>query len=274
MKDKNYSFLMSIYFKEDPDHLRESLKSMMEQTVSPKEIILVKDGPLTEDLEKVINEFKNSEILKVVALEKNVGLGEALNIGLKNCTNDLIARMDSDDISVAHRCENQLKVFNKNKELSVVGSSVAEFIENSNNVLAYKKSKTTHEEIKREIKYKNPMNHPTVMFKKSDVQKVGSYKPWFLNEDYFLWIRMLHQGFEFQNLSEPLVKMRITNETYFRRGGWKYYITQKKLFDYMLSIKMINILEYSYNNLIRFVVRILISNKLRKKLYLNLIRKN
>ena len=267
-----YSVLMSVYYKEKPEYLRESIISMLEQTVTPNEIVLVKDGELTDELEKVICEFNENKIIRVISLKENVGLGKALNIGLNECRNELVARMDTDDISVNNRCEKQLLKFYNNNQLSVVGSGVEEFINEPNNVIAYKNVKTDYREIKKQMKYRNPMSHPSVMFKKIDVLKVGSYKHWLLNEDYYLWIRMVQEGFVFENIDEPLVKMRITNDTYLRRGGWKYFITQKNLFNYMLKNKMINIFEYFYNNIIRFVVRILIPNKIRKVLYLRILR--
>lgn len=272
MNNLKYSVLMSVYYKEKPEYLRESIISMLQQTVMPDEIVLVKDGQLTDQLEEVIGEFKENKIIKVIALKENVGLGKALNIGLSECKNELVARMDTDDISISNRCEKELEEFCKNNNLSVVGSVVSEFIDDTSNVIAYKEVKIMHQEIEQQIKFRNPINHPSVMFKKSHVLKVGSYEHWFLNEDYYLWIRMIQQGFIFQNINEPLVKMRITNETYLRRGGWKYFITQKKLFDYMLKHNMINILEYLYNNLTRFVARILMPNKIRKILYLRILR--
>lgn len=270
---EKYSVLMSVYKQENPNYLTESLRSMLEQSVLPDEIVLVKDGPLTGELEKVIEKFSNKDIFKVIALESNLGLGRALNIGLQECRNNLVARMDTDDISEKNRCEKQLKLFEKNNNLSVVGTAVVEFIGEIDNIVAYKEVKTTHNEITNRSKYRNPINHPSVMFKKSDVISVGSYRHWNLNEDYFLWLRMIHKGFMFQNINEPLVKMRITNETYLRRGGWDYFITQKRLFDYMHRQGTINFIEYGYNNLIRLIMRVLIPNRVRKILYLKILRK-
>lgn len=267
-----YSVLMSVYYKEKPEYLRESIKSMLQQTSVPDEIVLVKDGKLTDQLESVIDEFTDNKILKTIALEENVGLGKALNIGLNECKNELVARMDTDDISLSNRCEKQLEKFYEDDNLSVVGSAVAEFIDNPRNVIAYKPVKIEHKEIKQQMKFRNPINHPSVMFKKSHVLQVGSYEHCFLNEDYYLWIRMIQQGFIFKNINEPLVKMRITNETYLRRGGWKYFITQKRLFDYMFKNDFINTFEYLYNNLIRFVTRILLPNRIRKVMYLRILR--
>jgi glycosyltransferase involved in cell wall biosynthesis len=273
MNDLKYSVLMSVYYKERPEYLRDSILSMLQQSVLPDEIVLIKDGPLTSDLDSVLNEFQNNKIIKIISLDQNVGLGKALNIGLEKCSNELIARMDTDDISIKNRCEKQLKIFNENSEISVVGSAVEEFIDQPNNIVAYKEVKIGNDEIKKQIKYRNPIIHPTVMFKKADVLKAGNYEHWFLNEDYFLWVRMVQKGFVFTNINEPLVKMRINDDTYLRRGGWQYFITQKYLFDYMLKNNLINFADYIYNNAVRFVVRLMVPNKVRKFLYLQIVRR-
>lgn len=273
MCDLKYSVLMSVYYKENPEYLRESIMSMMEQTVVPDEIVLMKDGQLTPALDLVLDEFKTNEILKIIELENNVGLGKALNIGLKECKNELIARMDTDDISYRKRCEKQLEKFRSNSELSVLGSAIEEFIDDPENIISYKMVKVNHKDILTQMKYKNAMNHPSVMYKKSDVLEAGNYLHCFLNEDYYLWIRMIQKGFKFENISEPLVKMRITNETYLRRGGWKFFITQKQLFKYMLENKLISVFQYIFNCSNRFIVQFMVPNKVRRFLYLSIMRK-
>lgn len=273
MDKTKYSVLMSVYYKEKPQYLKQSIDSMLNQTLKPDEIILVKDGPLTHDLDKVIDLYSDNEIIKVITIDKNVGLGKALNIGLMNCKNEFVARMDTDDIALHNRCEKQIEILKGNSNLSVVGSGIVEFIDAPENIVALKEVSATNNEIKKNMKFRNPINHPSVMFRKSDVLDVGSYVHWDLNEDYYLWIRMALKGYKFHNINEPLVKMRITNDTYLRRGGLKYFLTQKKLFDYMLKNGMINTFEYSYNNLIRLTIRVLIPNRVRKELYLKVLRK-
>lgn len=272
MRDLNYSVLMSVYYKEEPEYLRESILSMLEQSIAPQEIVIVKDGSLTKELEKVLEDFRGKEIIKIISLSENLGLGEALKVGVNECSNEIIARMDTDDISDKFRCEKQLILFQKNNELSVLGTAIAEFIDNPSNVVAYKKVETKTYKLHKIFKYKNPMNHPSVMFKKNDVIEAGNYQHLELNEDYYLWIRMREMGYVFHNIDEPLVKMRVTNETYLRRGGWKYFIAQKKLFDYMLKHRIINITEYLTNNIVRFVLRVLVTNKVRKWFYLKVLR--
>lgn len=273
MNYPSFSVLMSVYTKEKPEYLKESILSVLSQTVLPDEIVLVKDGPLTSELEAVIDEFKDSNILKKVEIKENVGLGKALNKGLLECRNEIVARMDTDDIAKPERFKKQLEYLREYPEISVLGSAVNEFIGDSNNVIVNRRVNLNNETIVRKMKYRNPMIHPTVIFKKSHVIESGNYQDWFLNEDYYLWIRMVENGYIFGNIEEALVLMRINDETYLRRGGWKYFVTQKRLFDYMLSKRNINAFQYFYNNTIRFIIRLLLPNKIRKHFYLKVLRK-
>lgn len=272
MDSLKYSVLMSVYHKEKPNYLRESILSMLYQSIVPDEIVLIKDGPLTDQLEKVLDDFKENHIIKVISINENVGLGIALNIGLSNCKNELIARMDTDDIADIDRCKKQLDLFRKDKNLSVVGTAVEEFMDYPDPHISYKRVKTENDEIRKQLKYRNPIAHPSVMFKKNDVIIAGNYKHWIFNEDYYLWIRMVQHGFTFKNINEPLVKMRVNNETYLRRGGWDYYITQRDLFGYMLKNNLINEFEYLFNNIISFGTRVLMTNKMRKFVYVRILR--
>ncbi|MEK5208039.1 glycosyltransferase [Psychrobacillus sp. FSL H8-0510] len=272
MDSLKYSVLMSVYYKEKPDYLRESILSMLHQSIIPDEIVIIQDGQLTDELEKVLEEFKDNHIIKIILINENVGLGKALNIGLSNCRNEMIARMDTDDIADKERCEKQLNLFIKDKNLSVVGTAIEEFIDDPDSPISYKRVKTENDEIRKQIKYRNPIAHPSVMFKKNDVITAGNYKPWHFNEDYYLWLRMVQHGFTFKNINEPLVKMRVNNETYLRRGGWNYFINQRGLFGYMLKNNLINEFEYLFNNIISFGTRVLMTNNMRKFVYLRILR--
>ena len=271
--NSNFSVLMSVYKKENPKFLYESIQSMLEQSLKPDEIILMIDGPLTDDLEKVIDLYKNNNLIQVYRNEKNLGLGKSLNIGLEKCKNEFIIRMDTDDISHHKRCEEQIKFLNINPDISVVGSSIIEFKDSIKNKKYIKSVETQHKNIIDKIKYRNPMNHPSVAFRKTHVIKSGGYLDLNLNEDYYLWIRMLLMGYKFSNINEPLLYMRINDETYLRRGGLNYFITQKLLFDFMKQNKLVNNKEYYYNLIMRFIIRVCIPNKLRKFIYTNLLRK-
>lgn len=271
----NYSVLMSVYAKEKPDYLRTSMESIRKQTVPPDEFVLVCDGPLGRELEQVILEMQASfgETLRVIRLEKNGGLGNALNIGIQTCKNELVARMDSDDISYPDRCERQLKIFEAYPKISIVSGTVEEFAEDPGSVTARRVVPKTQREILSFVKKRNPFNHPCVMYKKSAVQMAGGYQDFYLLEDYYLWIRMLQQGFEGYNIQEPLLKMRAGSAMYLRRSGIKYARSQAKLFHYMEKQGMIGRFPCMGFILARAAMALL-PNSFRKGLFGRLLRKN
>lgn len=226
---------MSVYAKETPDFLRESLDSMFSQTIPTDDFVLVCDGPLTDELNIVIAQYeeKYSSILHVLRLPQNVGLGKALSEGLALCKNELVARMDSDDISRPERCELQLDYFETHPEVSVISGTVEEFAEIKDKVHASRMLPESHADIISFAKTRNPFNHPCVMFKKSAVETAGGYQDFYLLEDYYLWLRMLSHGFIGANIVEPLLWMRADYSMYKRRGGWKQYASCIKLLVYM-----------------------------------------
>jgi len=227
---------MSVYIKESPEFLFQSLESVMiKQTLKPTEVILVKDGPLTEELESIIGKFKMqfSNRLKVVALNENIGLGKALNIGLENCKYELVARMDSDDICAANRFETQIKCFIENESLDIVGGYITEFYETQFTPIAERRVPLNMNDIIKMMKRRNPMNHVSVMFKKTAVFKAGGYKHLPYLEDYYLWVRMLESKCIMANLDNTLVYVRTGKEMYKRRGNKEYihgwYTLQRKM---------------------------------------------
>lgn len=264
----DYSVLMSVYKKETPEHLRLALNSMWDQTVLTNDFVLVCDGPLTEELEDVIKDTRRlrGNVFRVIKLEKNMGLGNALNVGIQHCKNELIARMDSDDISRPTRCEKQLKVFELFPEVGICSGAIEEFSTTIQDIEARRIPPETHEEIVEFAKKRCPFNHPCVMYKKSLVKAAGGYQDFYSFEDYPLWIRMLSQGVKGYNLQEPLLWMRAGNDMYKRRSGWKYAKSQIRLFKYMKEIGFIGNKQYVESCCIR-VTSALAPNWLRKLLY-------
>lgn len=262
---EKYSVLMSLYKKEKPEYLTAAIDSMLNQTVFPDEIVIVKDGPLTPELENVLNEYKGKypKLFNIVVSEKNIGLGRALNLGLENCKNELVARMDTDDISVKDRCEQQLKLFEKDETIDLAGGNITEFIFDEQNIIGKRVVPKTDKEIKDYIKKRCPFNHGTVMFKKGSVINAGNYKDWFWNEDYYLWIRMLENKCTFANTGTILVNFRSGADMYSRRGGMKYFKSEAKLQKYMFSKKMISLPRYLINVTERLILQVLMPNKLR-----------
>lgn len=244
--EQGYSVLMSVYKKEKAANLKSAMDSIWIQTVPTDDFVLVCDGPLTEELDNVINDMQKTygELLQVIRIEKNGGLGNALNIGMKYCRNELVARMDSDDISRPDRCEKQLRVFREHPEVSISSGIVEEFSFSLDKVEARRVLPERQEQIVAFAKKRNPFNHPCVMYKKSAVEAAGGYQDFYLLEDYFLWIRMLQKGFIGYNLQEPLLWMRAGTEMYKRRSGWKYARSQEALFRYMKDTGMLSYGQY------------------------------
>ena len=250
---QNYSVLMSVYYKEKPQYLKQAMESIQRQTVPTDDFVLVCDGPLNEPLDKVIAE-KQQEMgmtLNVVRLSKNGGLGNALNEGIKHCKNELVARMDSDDIAYPDRCAKQIAVFNTHSEVSICSGIVEEFTTNPNTVDTKRVPPETNAEIVEFAKKRTPFNHPCVMYKKSAVEAAGSYQDFYLLEDYYLWLRMLMAGYQGYNIQEPLLHMRAGSDMYKRRAGWKYAKTQMRLFRFMRDSGFIGNGQYIKSCVIR-----------------------
>lgn len=271
---RKYSVLMSVYHKEKPEYLKQAIESIQKQTLSTNDFVLVCDGPLNEGLDGVIAEKQQEmgETLNVVRLGENCGLGNALNEGIKHCKNELVARMDSDDIACADRCEKQLAVFNTHPEVSICSGIVEEFTTDPNVVDAKRVPPETNAEIVEFAKKRNPFNHPCVMYKKSTVEAVESYQDFYLLEDYYLWLRMLMAGYQGYNIQEPLLHMRAGSDMYLRRAGWKYAKTQAKLFKFMKEQGFIGEGQYIKSCVIRSGSA-LAPNGLRKFMFEKVLRK-
>lgn len=221
---EKYSVLMSLYDKEVKEWFESSLKSMISQTIKPDEIILVIDGPINDKLQAVVNNYKSkfSEIFKIVPLDENVGLGRALDIGLGHCTNELVARMDTDDISLKSRCEKQLTMFEQDPDLAIVGTLTDEFYDDPKKIISSRIVPTENEEIKKFMKRRSPFNHPTVMFKKSAVIDSGGYGKFKRKQDLDLFSRMINTGHKAANIGESLLLFRSNENNYKRRKSWSY----------------------------------------------------
>jgi glycosyltransferase involved in cell wall biosynthesis len=244
-----FSVLISVYQKENPDFLRVALESIwFRQSLQPSEIVLVCDGPLNKELDQVIDIFSLSAPLKVCTLEKNSGLGIALSKGLNICSNEIVARMDSDDISVPDRFEKQLKFMTDHPEIDILGANIAEFKESSDNVCSYRRLPSKFNEIIHFAKKRNPLNHMTVVFRKTAVINAGNYQPFYGYEDYYLWIRMLQNGSIIGNIPENLVFARIGNKMHSRRHGFKLFKQELKLLKELLRINFLTNSDY-YKNL-------------------------
>jgi glycosyltransferase involved in cell wall biosynthesis len=253
----NFSVLISVYDKEEPESLRIALASIWtEQTLRPSEIVLVKDGLLTAELDAVIEQFSLIAPLKLCILNQNLGLGSALAKGLDCCSNELIARMDSDDISCPDRFEKQIKLMTDFPELDISGTNIAEFHSQGDHVCSRRRLPSEFIEIQKFAKKRNPLNHMTVLFKKSAVLEAGNYHPFFGYEDYYLWIRMLQNGSVIGNIPEELVYARVGNNMFARRHGFRFFRQELKLQKELLRMDFLNDWEYLRNIFLRAFPRL------------------
>ena len=269
-----FSVLMSLYIKEKPEYFDQCMQSMVSQTVRPDEIVLVLDGPITEELHAVVEDWRHKCpcLWTVVPLEKNRGLGLALAAGILACHNELVARMDTDDIARADRFEKLLNRMTEDPSLDICGSHIIEFDQDIHDVLARRKVPLTHEEIAEYQKKRSAFNHVTVMFKRTAVLKAGNYEHCPLMEDDMLWIRMLMAGCRCANVDDDLVYVRTGDAMIDRRGGWDYfkkYVSGRKM---ILKTGYISKWAYYETVGIQLVVALL-PTKLRRLLFLKLLRK-
>lgn len=267
------SVLLSIYNKENPFHLTQALESIMSQTFKADEIVIVEDGPLTEKLYAILEKYESAhKCIKRISLKNNMGLGKALNNGLMNCSYELIARMDTDDIALPDRFEKQVYFMENHPEIDACSAWIDEFIDSPNNIISRRTLPETPEELYKFGKSRNPLNHPAVMFRKSAVIKAGGYQHFPLFEDYYLWVRMIMNGSKLYNLQEPLLYFRSSTEMYKRRGGLKYALTEIKFQILLHKIGYISFYQMLKNCCTRFIARI-IPNQLRGFLYKRILHK-
>lgn len=260
-----YSVLMSVYAREKAPFLKASIESILAQTVPSDEFLIVCDGKLTEELDRVLASYEDK--IRLVRLPENSGLGNALNKGLSACSNELVARMDSDDIAYPDRMEKQLRMFTEDTKLSLASGTVTEFKDGIDNEVGRREVPLSDEDIRRFSHKRNPMNHPAVMFRKSAVIDAGGYSeeyPFF--EDYYLWVRMLMKGCRAANLKDALVHMRVDDDTFVRRGGLKYASDMLRFHRYLRAQKWATLCDYVTGALPHALICVL-PNNLRKAVY-------
>lgn len=257
MPSLKFSVTMCVYAKDNSIWFEKALESLYEQTCLPDELVLVVDGPVGNELNQVINKYQQKDGVKVVRLEKNMGHGYARHVSLTHCTHDYVAIADADDINRKDRFEKQIRCFQEDETLSVVGSFASHF-NTENSTLYISKYCLQDFKIKENLKYKCPMCNASTMLKKNDVLKVGGYQDWYHAEDYYLWVRMFLNGAVFKNLSEPLVNVRTSDDQILRRKGLRYFISLERLFRYMYKKKIISLWIYLLNTVSRFCIQVLL----------------
>ncbi len=273
---ERFSVCTSVYKNDKPEYVRIALDSMLEnQTVKPDEIVLVQDGPVQTELSVLLNEYvgKYGDVMNIIRLEKNGGLGNALKLGVENAKYDIIARMDSDDICFPDRFEKQLTFLEENPKCDIVGGQITEFIDQPSNIVGKREVPLSNEDIYEYMKSRCAFNHPTVMFRKQAVLEAGNYQDWFWNEDYYMWIRMMKNHCVMANLPDVLVNMRSGIDQYGRRGGVKYFKSEIGIKKLMLDNGMISKKDYCVNYVERLIIQLLLPNKVRGWVFRRFARK-
>jgi len=251
-----FSVLLSVYGREKPEYFKSSLNSLLKQTLPADEVVIVKDGPIGSELEDVLKEFEDLLPLKIYLLPTNAGLGKALAFGLNQCSHELIARMDSDDICFIDRFETQILEFKTNPKLDISSGYILEFQNEIGDRNVIRRVPIGHEETYKYTFRRCPFNHPATMFKKSAVLKVGSYRETPFFEDYYLWIRMAKSGCILGNTKKLLLHYRVGNNMISRRHGLTYAIHEYNFFNKSYQEGLIDKFEF-FRFCLRFPIRLL-----------------
>lgn len=272
---EKYSVLMSVYINDRATFVKKSIDSMLNQTIKPEQYVIVEDGELEEETEKIIDNYKKKypDLFEIVKIEDNMGLANAMNMGIEHCRNELIARMDADDISLPNRCEEELGMFEKYENLSVCGCNIKEFDGEETNIKRLRVVPENYEDIVKFFRKRQPFNHPTVMMKKSVVQECGCYVNLRRKEDFDLFSRIVTSGYYVRNIAEPLYLYRADENNYKRRKSKEnmksaIYVYKKhwkrkgcSLFDFLI----ISLAEIVFLILPNKFMKIVSNKVLRKK---------
>lgn len=271
-----FSICTSVYKNDKPEYVREALDSMLvHQNVKPSEIVLVQDGPVPDGLSTLLQEYEDKypSVMHIIRLEKNGGLGNALRLGVENAKYDICARMDSDDICLPDRFEKQLYYLEVHPKVDIIGGQMTEFIDSPDNIIGHRDVPLTNEDIYEYMKSRCALNHVTVMFRKGAVLNAGNYQDWFWNEDYYLWVRMMIEKCVFANIPDVVVNVRSGADQYARRGGKKYFRSEKGIQKLMLENGLISWPRYVFNVFGRWCVQVAMPNWLRGFVFQNFFRK-
>ncbi len=264
---------MCVYGGDDAAHFKTAVDSILYGTVAPDEVVLVVDGPVPAALAEVIAGYEAMPAFRVIRFEENRGHGEARRAGLAACQNELVAIMDADDISAPDRFERELAAIEATGA-DVVGGMITEFVGEPEHIVGRRTVLCDDAGIKADLCGRCPMNLVTVMFRKSAVEAAGGFIDFYCEEDYYLWVRMTERGATFANVDADVVNVRVGAEMYRRRGGWRYFKSERALQKYMKKQGLIGFGTYTVNVAKRFVVQVLLPNRLRGWVFKKFARKS
>lgn len=269
---ENYSILTTLYKNDSPEFLKQSIDSMLAQTVLTNDYVIVADGPLTEELDEVLVGYENTHnFFNIVRLSENGGLGVALREGLKYCKNDLVARLDADDLSMPTRCEKQLALFDSDPDLVIVGSDMYEFDSNPDEITDLKHMPSSPEQIYKYAKRRNAFNHSSVMYRKSVIEEHGSYSTMRRSQDIELFSKILYAGCKCRNINEPLIKFRCGDTRVKRKKKWSNVKSDLRIFKNNYKMGYAGFGDYLYV-VITQIGFFILPTKLAGYLYMKLFR--
>ena len=271
----HFSVSLCVYHKDNPVFFEKAVDSVTtNQTLQPDEVVIVVDGPIDGELKETVKRFEsNKKLFKVIWLPENIGHAGARRAGFEAASNEIIAIMDADDIAHPMRFEKQIAFINAHPEIAVLGGQITEFVDDENNIVGKREVPLSHDDILIWLKGRCPFNQVSVTMLRSPGAAVGGYLDWYCDEDYYLWIRMAEAGCRFANLPDTLVNVRVGEDMYRRRGGWRYFKSEAGLQKYMLQHKIISFPRYLYNVFGRFVIQVAMPNWLRGFVFQKLFRK-
>jgi cellulose synthase/poly-beta-1,6-N-acetylglucosamine synthase-like glycosyltransferase len=250
-----FSVLMSFYGGDTPEAFRESLRSLSRQTVRIDEIVLVQDGPVSDELQTILDEFADLPLVRVTLQERG-GLTVALNAGLSRCRHDWVARMDSDDIADPERFRNQMDFLEEHPDIDVLGGQIDEFDDDPDICIGGRRVPLSHDGIAGFMRHRNPMNHMTVVFRRTVVTALGGYPSLSGMEDYLLWAQLFAAGRCFANMSQVLVRVRAAG-LMGRRRGWTQVKSEWQLQQWLFRLGLVSFGTAVVNFILRAGMRLL-----------------
>lgn len=270
-----FTVLLPVYHKDIAEHLKIAIESSLNQTLMPNEILILVDGEVGVEIKAILDlyEMEYFDIVNIVYFEKNRGLGKVLRDGVVLAKHNIIARMDSDDISLPNRFERQIEIFKNDESLVLLGSNIREFSYDMEQELKQKKVPLSCSEIVKYSKSRNPFNHMSVIFKKNDIIEIGNYEDMPLFEDYYLWVRVLDSGKKGMNISDVLVNVRAGEEMIAKRSGYNYFKCEINFQRNLLKMNYISKSKFISNVILRGVPRLL-PTKIVEMIYSLVLRKN
>ena len=273
-----FSVLLPVYRGDTPAFFRRAVESVTaEQTLRPDELVVVVDGPIGTGIRDILDAvaaglLTDGVAVTIVALPENVGLARALEAGLERCAHEVVARADADDISLPHRFQRQVPMV-AGGDIDLVSSAITEFHDDEDSPGLVRAYPTDHDAISALARFRDPFNHPAVVYRRDAIRTAGGYQHLDKMEDYWLFVRMIAAGARVANVTESLVLYRVGAGAYERRGGWTLLRSELRLQGWMRRSGFTTTQQYVRNIAVRGIWR-LVPTTLRQRIYGQVARMN